>query len=87
MLRAPSPLVREGWGGGWLRMHVNLIDPPPCPSPASGGGNRVARQRLKTHINRRDDSEDYRTPSHRLTVTVSPISNAIKSSPITSGPS
>src|SRR5437899_1599566 len=34
-------LAGEGWGGG---MHARMWDctPPPCPSPASGGGDDVA---------------------------------------------
>jgi ATP-dependent helicase Lhr and Lhr-like helicase len=36
----PSPLVGEGWGGGWSS---NLSkDPPPCPSPTRGEGTLEA---------------------------------------------
>ena len=33
----PPPLAGEGWGGGC--MHGSCCGPPPCPSPASGGGD------------------------------------------------
>ena len=35
---APSPLVGEGWGGGWPGEAQNRSDPPPCPSPTRGEG-------------------------------------------------
>jgi DNA ligase-1 len=39
---APSPLVGEGWGGGWLLDSEPNGHPLPCPSPARGEGTRVA---------------------------------------------
>src|SRR5262249_57604862 len=38
----PLPLVGEGWGGGELAQMSLVAWPPPCPSPASGGGDDVA---------------------------------------------
>src|SRR4051812_41815124 len=40
-LPAPSPLVGEGWGGGWFRT-LSLLLPPSLSLPRKGGGNRVA---------------------------------------------
>src|SRR6516165_3633400 len=37
----PPPLAGEGWGGGELA--ESCCVPPPCPSPASGGGDAVAQ--------------------------------------------
>src|SRR5712691_10220229 len=37
----PPPLAGEGWGGG-LSLRGPSCVPPPCPSPASGGGDAVA---------------------------------------------
>jgi precorrin-3B synthase len=43
----PPPLAGKGWGGGRLRQKVechggwNLEEPPPQPSPSSGGGERL----------------------------------------------
>ena len=39
---APRPLAGEGWGGCGLTNRLCL--PPPHPSPASGGGDAVARR-------------------------------------------
>ena len=36
-LRAPSPLVGEGWGGGWSRNETTSTTPTPSPSPQGGG--------------------------------------------------
>src|SRR4051812_2226064 len=41
---APSPLVGEGWGGGWLPTQ-NSRYPPPCPSPSRGEGTLWRWQR------------------------------------------
>ncbi|MGE0039132.1 MAG: 4-(cytidine 5'-diphospho)-2-C-methyl-D-erythritol kinase, partial [Xanthobacteraceae bacterium] len=35
---APSPLVGEGWGGGWREMAIRRRGPPPPPPPPQGGG-------------------------------------------------
>jgi ATP-dependent DNA ligase len=39
---ALSPLVGEGWGGGWLGESQDRNDPPPCPSPTRGEGTLEA---------------------------------------------
>src|SRR5580692_832380 len=49
-LFAPSPLVGEGWGGGWriFRCQVPcLTTPTPNPSP-QGGGERTERSKTGT---------------------------------------
>jgi hypothetical protein len=43
---APSPLVGEGWGGGWRvwqRRRIYLTTPTPNPSPQGGGERTSAR--------------------------------------------
>src|SRR5262249_41134751 len=39
----PPPLAGEGWGGGGTHA-LSFCVPPPCPSPASGGGDAGADQ-------------------------------------------
>src|SRR5215470_12487471 len=49
---APSPLVGEGWGGGWCvwqRGCINLATPTPDPSPQGGGENSAAPRRNRTN--------------------------------------
>ncbi len=41
---APSPLVGEGWGGGWPHMHEQAA-PPSLSLPLKGGGNDRAATR------------------------------------------
>src|SRR5712691_1454346 len=43
--RAPSPLVGEGWGGGWLdEALASRPTPTPTPDPSpQGGGEKEAR--------------------------------------------
>jgi ATP-dependent Lhr-like helicase len=36
-VRAPSPLVGEGWGGGWTSKETASTTPTPNPSPQGGG--------------------------------------------------
>ncbi len=39
----PPPLAGEGWGGGKCAFIIwRAPMPPPCPSPASGGGDAGA---------------------------------------------
>ena len=49
---APSPLVGEGWGGGWLREteFVSHITPTPNPSPQGGGEQTEFAARLRLYI-------------------------------------
>jgi error-prone DNA polymerase len=39
---APSPLVGEGWGGGYVPDSEFAAHPPPCPSPTRGEGTQAA---------------------------------------------
>jgi len=48
-LSAPSPLVGEGWGGGWLFDSDDNTDPPPCPSPTRGEGTQEPRALRQWH--------------------------------------
>src|SRR5262249_60245565 len=60
---APSPLVGEGWGGGWCgdeRPFPQTSTPTPNPSPQGGGepieyvGRAAARRRRERKCSRRD---------------------------------
>src|SRR5262249_33206128 len=42
-VRSLPPLAGEGWGGGEDVRSLSFCTPPPYPSPASGGGDDVAR--------------------------------------------
>src|SRR5262249_40011935 len=70
---APSPLVGEGWGGGWnlLRSMRQTTTPTPNPSPQGGGEQteRVVRPVHQSHPNVRYSapmgrSVDTGSPSH-----------------------
>src|ERR1044071_3339962 len=62
----PSPLAREGWGGGWLQT-PHMLSPLSLSLPRQGGGNVVALTFASLHLSPRLSARRGSRAPHRCT--------------------